>query len=251
MRMHQLIERECLDLLLFLLLPASVEAFQEDDLRVYRIRLSALLVLHRYLLYPLLAYVSGALSHPDYPRSLMAKPRTTTISADLGALKAPWLAWCQAQQLTPSIALRQILGRAIGGPSAQPSPSRAVLKHRREKAAQRIKLHLTPSELAGLKALASQEGYYPTQWVVAMIRTRLTRQPQVGQPELDRLTRSNQQLLALGRNLNQIAKVLHRAPQEQGAVRVALITELSRVIQAHTQTVSAVLRGSLERWPIR
>jgi len=48
----------------------------------------------------------------------MAKPRTTTISAVLGALKGPWLAWCQAQQMMPSIALRQILGRAIGGPSA-------------------------------------------------------------------------------------------------------------------------------------
>ena len=39
--------------------------------------------------------------------------------------------------------------------------------------------------------------------------------------------------------------------REQGAVRLALLTELSRVIQTHTQTVSAVLRGSLERWPIR
>jgi len=84
-----------------------------------------------------------------------------------------------------------------------------------------------------------------------MLRTRLTGQPQVGQPELDRLTRSTQQLLALGRNLNQIAKALNRAPQEQGAVRLALLTELSRVIQTHTQTVSTVLRGSLERWPIR
>ena len=181
----------------------------------------------------------------------MTKPRTTTISADLGALKAPWLAWCQAHQLTSSIALRQILGRAIGRTSAPPPPPRTVLKHRTEKAAQRIKLHLTPSELAGLKRLAAQEGYLPTQWLVAMLRTRLTGQPQVGQPELDRLTRSTQQLLALGRNLNQIAKVLNRAPQEQGAVRLALLTELSRVIQTHTQTVSAVLRGSLERWPIR
>ena len=34
MRMQRLIERECLDLLLFLLLPASVEAFQEDNIRV-------------------------------------------------------------------------------------------------------------------------------------------------------------------------------------------------------------------------
>jgi hypothetical protein len=184
-------------------------------------------------------------------RRLMARSRTTTISADLGDLKAPWLAWCQAHQVTPSVALRQILGRAIGGPSAQSVTPRKVLKNRREKAAQRMKLHLTASELAGLNALAAQEGYRPTQWVVAMIRTKLTGQPHVGQPELERLTRSNQQLLALGRNLNQIARVLNTSPQNRDAFRVEVITELSRVIRAHTEKVSDVLRGTVERWQLR
>ncbi len=181
----------------------------------------------------------------------MAKSRTTTISADLGDLKTPWLAWCQAHQVTPSVALRQILGRAISGASAQSATPRRVLKNRREKAAQRMKLHLTASELAGLNTLAAQEGYRPTQWVVAMIRTKLTGQPHVGQPELERLTRSNQQLLALGRNLNQIAKVLNTSPQNRTAFRVEVITELSRVIRAHTDKVSDVLRGTVERWHLQ
>ena len=43
-------------------------------------------------------------------------PRLTSISADLGTLKAPWVAWCAKQQITPSDALRQIIGR----PSARP-----------------------------------------------------------------------------------------------------------------------------------
>lgn len=68
-------------------------------------------------------------------------------------------------------------------------------------------MHLTKSELAALKRVAGHKAYVPTKWVVAMIRTKLTRQPHVGQPELERLTRANQQLLTLGRNLNQIAKV--------------------------------------------
>lgn len=181
----------------------------------------------------------------------MAKSRTTTISADLGDLKAPWLAWCQAHQVTPSVALRQILGRAIGGVSAQSARPRTVVRNRREKAAQRMKLHLTASELAGLNTLAAEEGYRPTQWVVAMIRTKLTGQPHVGQPELERLTRSNQQLLALGRNLNQIAKVLNTSPQNRDAFRVEVITELSRLIRAHTDKVSDVLRGTVERWHLQ
>jgi NADP-dependent 3-hydroxy acid dehydrogenase YdfG len=114
-----------------------------------------------------------------------------------------------------------------------------------------MEVHLTTSELAALKRIAGHEGYVPTKWVVAMIRTKLTGQPQVGQSELERLTRSNQQLLALGRNLNQIAKVLNTTPQNRTAFRVEVITELSRVIQAHTKKVSDVLRGTVERWHLQ
>jgi hypothetical protein len=83
-----------------------------------------------------------------------------------------------------------------------------------------MEVNLTPSELAALKRMAGHEGYVPTKWVVAMIRTKLTGQPQVGQPELETLARSNQQLLALGRNLNQIAKVLNTSPHNRDAFRV-------------------------------
>jgi len=114
-----------------------------------------------------------------------------------------------------------------------------------------MELNLTTSELAAMKRMAGHEGYVPTKWVVAMVRTKLTGQPHVGQPELERLTRSNQQLLALGRNLNQIAKVLNTSPQSRAAFRVEVITELARVIRTHTDKVSDVLRGTVERWQLR
>ena len=114
-----------------------------------------------------------------------------------------------------------------------------------------MEVHLTTSELVALKKMAGHEGYVPTKWVVAMIRTKLTGQPHVGQPELETLARSNQQLLALGRNLNQIAKVLNTSPQSRVAFRVEVVTELARVIQAHTKKVSDVLRGTVERWHLQ
>jgi hypothetical protein len=114
-----------------------------------------------------------------------------------------------------------------------------------------MEVKLTTSELAALRTVAGYEGYLPTKWVVAVIRTKLTGQPHVGQLELQRLTRSNQQLLALGRNLNQSAKVLNTSPQNRDVVREEVITELSRVIRAHTEKVSDVLRGTVERWQLR
>ena len=176
--------------------------------------------------------------------------RTTTVTVDLGELNTPWQAWCQDQAITPSHAFRNALWQAIDGKTTQVLP-RIRVSLRRERATARMELNLTSSELTALKKMAGHEGYLPTKWVVAMIRTKLTGQPHVGQPELERLTRSNQQLLALGRNLNQIAKVLNTAPQNRTAFRAEVITELSRVIQAHTKKVSDVLRGTVERWHLQ
>jgi hypothetical protein len=177
--------------------------------------------------------------------------RTTTVTVDLGELKAPWQAWCQAHGITPSHALRNAIRQAMDRRATRAPAPRLRVTPRKERATARIELNLTSSELAALKKMAGHEGYLPTKWLVAMVRTKLTGQPHVGQPELERLTRSNQQLLALGRNLNQIAKVLNTAPQNRTAVRVEVITELSRVIRAHTDKVSAVLRGTVERWHIQ
>ena len=176
--------------------------------------------------------------------------RTTTVTVDLGELKAPWQAWCQDHSIMPSQALRNAIRQAMDGKTTQ-APPRIRVSPRRERATARLELHLTTSELAALKTVAGHEGYVPTKWVVAMIRTRLTGQPHVGQPELERLTRSNQQLLALGRNLNQIAKALNTSPENRSAFRVDLITELSRVIRTHTDKVSDVLRGTVERWHLQ
>ena len=177
--------------------------------------------------------------------------RTTTVTVDLGELKAPWQAWCQQQGITPSHALRNALRQAMDRSAMRTPAPRVRVTPKRERATARIELNLTPSELAALKRMAGQEGYVPTKWLVAMVRTKLTGQPQVGEPELETLARSNQQLLALGRTLNQIAKVLNTAPQNRAAFRVEVITELSRVIQAHTKKVSDVLRGMVERWHLQ
>lgn len=186
---------------------------------------------------------------PPMPNSSRDK-RTTTITVDLGELKVPWQAWCQQQGVTPSHALRQVLRQALDQTPGSSAAPRLRLTRRRERATARIKLNVTPSELAALRTCARYEGYQPTAWVVAMIRTKLTGEPHVGQSELAALTRSNQQLLALGRNLNQIAKVLNTSPENRGAFRVEVITELSRVIRTHTDRVSDVLRGTLARWSL-
>ena len=84
-----------------------------------------------------------------------------------------------------------------------------------------------------------------------MLFRSLTQQPTLLPPECDALARSNQQLLAMGRNLNQIAKALNTSPRDRTAWRADLVTALSTRIQTHTNLVSDVLRRTLERWQIQ
>lgn len=200
---------------------------------------------------PHLSYMLNLLYAPSPMPTASSEKRTTTITVDLGDLKAPWQAWCQDHGITPSHALRNAVRQAMDRKATQAPAPRLRVTRRRERATARMKLNVTPSELAALRTCARHEGYQPTAWVVAMIRTKLTGEPHVGQPELEILARSNQQLLALGRNLNQIAKVLNTSPQNRTAFRVEVIIELSRVIQAHTKKVSDVLRGTVERWQLQ
>lgn len=177
--------------------------------------------------------------------------RLNTISADLGALKQPWLAWCAKQKTQPSDALRQVLAKIIHGSIPVSVPRGAVVKDRPEKPTVRVEIHLTESEHSTLKPLARAQGFTVTKWIIALIRARLVGHPQFGHSELEVLARSNLQLLAIGRNLNQLAKALNTSPHDRSAFRVDLITELSSRIQTHTTTVSSVMRGNLERWHIQ
>ena len=70
-------------------------------------------------------------------------------------------------------------------------------------------------------------------------------------PERQAVAHSTKQLLALGRNLNQIARALNRAPAQQAAVRLALLQDLSARIQTHVDQITALTRASLERWALR
>lgn len=180
----------------------------------------------------------------------MSTSRPTQLTVDLGELKEPWIQWCKLQQLTPSQALRQLLHKTL---QREPRPSHTphrIMPHRGERPTRQVAIRLTPSEHAALVARARTEGYRPTHWLTSLIRVQLTRQPALSDPEQHAIAHSTKQLLALGRNLNQIARALTKAPDQQVAVRLELLTDLSRLIQAHVNQITAVTRASLERWEL-
>jgi predicted DNA-binding protein len=174
------------------------------------------------------------------------------LSIRLGSdLKARWRAYCKASDKEPSTAIKEAIERQLAKVDGTQAPSkvyRQVTEAPCTAKKKRFEILLTPSEKAGLLERAALDGSSPRRWVVAALRAGLTKEPQFGMREIDALGESNYQLLAIGRNLNQIAKRLNEGGK--GGPAVETIELLRATIKAHTDQVSRAMRASLERWDL-
>ena len=113
----------------------------------------------------------------------------------------------------------------------------------------RLYLYLTHSERDAIEERAKADGFgHPNKWVVALIRARLTGEPQFGNQEIEVLRESNHQLLAVGRNLNQIAHAMNASRGASGEYDAELARKLATSIKQHVQKVGEAMRASFSRW---
>jgi MobC-like protein len=134
-------------------------------------------------------------------------------------------------------------------PAKRTEPSPAIEQYgKREKRTHRKEIQLTESENAQLVLHSEAQGYSTTKFILACLRARFLKNPQLGQKELDGLTQSNLQLLAIGRNLNQIAKALNTVTIERPQFALSTIEDVREKIKAHVKTVALIIDASVERW---
>jgi hypothetical protein len=171
--------------------------------------------------------------------------RPNRINIDLQGYKQPWLEYCKAHDVTPSEAFRQIVAKLTGGTAQRPAPlaedSAVSKKIRRE-------IRLTKSELSRAEANARRDGFSLTRWIVALINARLDATPQLGQREIEVLARSNLQMLAIGRNLNQIARAANAGTYTGRSGGADVIEELHTAVMQHARQVAQVMTANVARW---
>jgi hypothetical protein len=173
------------------------------------------------------------------------------LSVRLGTdLKRRWRLYCNGINKEPSTAIKEAIEHQLakGGSSPPAKIYRQVDEARSTEKKKRFEILLTPSEKAALIERAGRDGSSPRRWVVAALRSGLTKEPQFGMREVEALGESNYQLLAIGRNLNQIAKRLNEGGK--GGPTVEAIEQLRSTIKAHTDQVNKAIRASLERWDV-
>lgn len=173
------------------------------------------------------------------------------MNIHLGAeLKARWADYCLALGKSPGAAIKAAIEHQLAQAAANPEPKtyQQVTGAPTREPKQRFEILLTASEKAAIKERARIERCSTRRWIVDAIRIGLTHEPQFRMSEIDALGDSNYQLLALGRNLNQIARRLNEGEYEP--ITVERIEALSRIIDKHTNLVSHAIRASIERWDI-
>ena len=163
-------------------------------------------------------------------------------------LKNRWEKFCTQQNTTPSAGMRQIMCRLLDGPSTIVTTTAASQHEASDTTRRRLEIRLTESEYGRIQTQADQQHMSANQWVINLIRANLAAEPQFGMTELRVLGESNSRLLAIGRNLNQIARQINAGQREHERLKIEHIENLSRHITAHTTKVSDSMRANIDRW---
>ena len=152
-------------------------------------------------------------------------------------LKAEWEAHCRSTGQSPSHAIRMVIRHLLKheGEGKQSCTS----AYDPDECRVRIELRLTASERESVERIAEQTGVSPNKWIADLVRAYITLEPQFGMHELQVVGESNNQLRAIGRNLNQIALALNRG--DQAGDLSAVIARLVNEINQHTEKVHSVM----------
>lgn len=116
----------------------------------------------------------------------------------------------------------------------------------------RVELGFTPSEYAKLTAIAEERECSVQFWITSLTRAALTKGIAVGGAELKALGELNYQLMAIGRNLNQVVHQINADPDKHlHRMRVEAIEKVGAKIDAGRQATHALVNACSHRWEIR
>lgn len=178
------------------------------------------------------------------------KKQSPYLNVYLGATKKPWADYCEALGKKPGAAIKEAIEQQLEKAEANPSPKKYHQRHEAIPTEPKVRFEilLTESEKRAICDRSNNERCSMRRWIVDACRVGLTREPQFSMSEINALGESNYQLLTIGRNLNQIARKMNEGGHAK--VTIEQIEKLSRMIDNHTDVVSAAIGASLERWDL-
>ncbi|MBM7073680.1 plasmid mobilization relaxosome protein MobC [Shewanella sp. 202IG2-18] len=157
--------------------------------------------------------------------------------------KQKWQQFCQANGMTESAMMRFMMSQVL--------PDIASNDEFHEAKSNKITIRLSEHEMQKLTTQAVEEGYiYRTSWATACVMANLTRIPVLTEGEIKALRESNRQLAAVGRNLNQIARVLNIDYRYSDKFTREMIQVLDAKFEKHKVMVNDLINKNCKRWEL-
>lgn len=181
--------------------------------------------------------------------------RDGIITIRTGTLKTQWLAHCRKQGKRSSDLLREFIRSQIEAAesSSNPEPAESAISNTEDFHRLEIKIPKTIHSLLCKSAL--NEGFpSANRFSAALLTVHMEGSPQLNYPEYKALIESNRQLLAIGRNLNQLVVDVKTANAKNadlsaiGNFRFGVLEQLRDQITKHSSLVRQVLAANITRW---
>ncbi len=116
----------------------------------------------------------------------------------------------------------------------------------------RIEVRLPKEDAEALDQLASQRRMKRTEWIVALIQSRLRAAPVPVIDQRQELTDIRIQLRGIARNVNQVVKAFHAANMEESRLElgreVARLASMAESVQEQVAAIGDAMRGDLSYW---
>lgn len=157
--------------------------------------------------------------------------------------KEAWKSFCKTQGVGESEMLGIILEKVTAGQVD------TGFSETDEARSGQLSVRFHPKDFQRMTARAKADGFPSrTSWLNRLALTTLNKTPVLTELERNVLRESNRELSAIGRNLNQIARVLNIDFRESDKITKQAVEDLAGSIERHTEKVAALISKSLNRW---
>ncbi len=171
----------------------------------------------------------------------MNRNTVKTLLSDLE--KQNWQQFCDDCGISQSNMLRMMINKV--------TPDTGCDDDFKEVKTDHVTIRFTNKLLKRISHQAKSEGYLSqSNWIRASVMANIFREPVLSQDEVQALRESNRYLAAIGRNLNQMTRVLNIDFRQSNKVNREFIEELNRRIENHKDEVSKLIDKNCRRWEI-
>lgn len=164
--------------------------------------------------------------------------------------KTRFVAIAKARGLSESELLRSL---ALAGIGADEDADRPIKPDAAKAELARITVRMPRFLMEATIERAKVKGMAVSRFITAIVQSNLMRQPVMTNVELSGLLASSRDLVAVGRNVNQIARAINRqilgtGTFDKDTIKLIALAKLSQAVQENEDAIRVLVRASQESW---